>query len=390
VGDPLIRPSYTPLLHEDLEDLYEHAPCGYLSTDADGVILKANHTFWSLTGYDRDEWLGRRRFTDLLTIGGRIFHETHLRPLLRMQGYVREIALDLTRHDGTQLPILVNASERRPAGEPEGVAIVRLTVFDATDRRRYERELLAARRQAEEAAQGRTDLIGMISHDLRAPLSALVTAAAMLERTPLSEAQARYVRVMQSSVTHALTLLISILTLNSVEAGRGAVREKPFSVRELVEHAAAAATVAAASKADLRIDIRVDNQTPERVIGDGDKLLQVLMNLVGNAVKFTERGAVRLVVRPEEGGWVRFAVSDTGPGIAAEDLGRLFQAFTQLHTGLTRRYGGTGLGLYISRRLAELLGGYIEVESHVGQGSRFSLVLPPATPPRPDAVAAED
>src|SRR5205085_6736089 len=109
---------------------------------------------------------------------------------------------------------------------------------------------------------------------------------------------------------------------------------------------------------------------------DPDKVRQILVNLAGNAVKFTERGAVRVTVRRDGDDALRFDVADTGPGIAAEDLGRLFQAFTQLHTGLTRRYGGTGLGLYICRRLAELLGGRVEVRSTVGEGSVFSLVIP--------------
>lgn len=374
---PRISPGYATLLHEDLEDLYEHAPCGYLSTDADGVILKTNQTFDELTGYHREHLLGQRRFIDLLTVGGRIFHETHLRPLLRMQGYVREIALDLTRADGTPLPILVNATERRPAGGPPGLVIVRLTIFDATDRRRYERELLAARRQAEDAAEGRNELLGMVSHDLRAPLSALVTAAAMLQRTPLSDAQERYVRVVQSSVTHALTLLNSILTLNALDAGRGEVRETSFSVRELLDHAAAAATVAAASKPELRIDIRVDDQTPDQVRSDGGKLLQVLMNLAGNAVKFTERGVVSLLASPvrqqRDAVTIRFIVSDTGIGIPADRLPFIFDAFTQATPEIAERYGGSGLGLAISRKLLRLLGSDLEVTSTEGAGTTFSF-----------------
>src|SRR5687767_11511352 len=133
-----------------MEDLYERAPCGYLSTDLGGRIVKVNGTFLEWTGYSRDELVGARRFQDLLSPGGRIYHETHYAPLLRMQGSVREIAVEIVRADGTRLPALVNAVVRRDeAGEPRAI---RTTVFDATDRRRYEEELLRARRREEEVA----------------------------------------------------------------------------------------------------------------------------------------------------------------------------------------------------------------------------------------------
>ncbi len=138
------------LLDESAEDLYETAPCGYLTTALDGTILRANRTFEDLTGRKREELIGGRRFQDLLTPGGRIYHETHYAPLLRMQGSVREIAVDIVRADGSRLPALVNSTLRSDqAGRP---AAIRTTVFDATDRRRYEQELLKARRREQEVA----------------------------------------------------------------------------------------------------------------------------------------------------------------------------------------------------------------------------------------------
>jgi PAS domain S-box-containing protein len=137
------------LVEDSAEDLYEHAPCGYLSSYPDGRIARVNQTFLSWTGYRREELVGARRFIDLLTAGGRIYHETHYAPLLRMQGSVRAIALDLVRADGSQMPVLVN-SQLRTGTDGRPVA-VRTTVFDATDRKEYEAELLAARRRAEQA-----------------------------------------------------------------------------------------------------------------------------------------------------------------------------------------------------------------------------------------------
>lgn len=149
---------------ESAEDLYEHAPCGYLSTTPDGTIARVNATLLSWLGHDRDELVGRRRFSDLLTPGGRIYHETHYAPLLAMQGSVREIALDLVCAGGRRLPVLVNSIlVRTPAGEPH---VIRTSVFDATDRREYERELLRARERAERSEARAT----VLAHTLQASL----------------------------------------------------------------------------------------------------------------------------------------------------------------------------------------------------------------------------
>lgn len=142
---------YAALLDDDAEQLYERAPCGYLSMTPDGLIIKANATFLALTGYQRSDLLGRRRFVDLLPAGGRIYHETHYAPMLQMQGRAREIALELIRADGQRLPVLVNSVlERDSNGAP---LVIRAAVFDATERRQYERELLGAKQRAEESEQ---------------------------------------------------------------------------------------------------------------------------------------------------------------------------------------------------------------------------------------------
>jgi sigma-B regulation protein RsbU (phosphoserine phosphatase) len=158
---------YDALVDDDAEKLYEQAPCGYLTTAPDGTIVKANQTFLTLTGYERSELLGRRRFADLLSAGGRIYHETHYAPMLSMQGKVREIALDIVRADGVRLPVLVNSVlERDATGAP---VVVRTAVFDATDRREYERELLRAKTRAEESELRATALARTLQQTLIPP-----------------------------------------------------------------------------------------------------------------------------------------------------------------------------------------------------------------------------
>ena len=364
------------LFDESAEDLYEHAPCGYLSLLPDGIVGKVNATFLEWTGYSSAELVGKARFLDLLTVGGRIYYETHFQPLLRMQRQVREVAFDLMRRSGERLPVLVNATHRE---YPNAGSITRITVFDATDRRHYERELLAARKAAEDAAQAKSELIAAISHDVRAPLSAITTAIALLEKTAPTPQQARYIRVLRSSTAHALTLVNNLLDLGRLEAGRTPLREEPFSMRELVNSLAATARATALDKPDLELTATVAPSVPDALVGDRSKIGQVISNLMMNAVKFTERGFVSVTVdaRDEGGGGVTLdvVVSDSGIGIPADRLPHIFEEYAQATDDIAQKYGGTGLGLAICRRVLRLYGSDLSVTSTVGTGTTFSFSL---------------
>lgn len=380
------RTSRTPLiaqlLEEDLTDLYETAPCGYLSTLPDGSIVKVNGTFLDWTGHEREALLGGRRWQDLLTIGGRIFHETHFFPLLRMQGEVREIALDVVRPDGPPLPVLVNAVYRQL--EDPSAAVIRLTVFDATDRRRYERELLLARQEAEREAKVRSDLIAMLSHDIRAPLSAILMATTLLEKTAPTPEQIKFIQVLRSSTTSAVSLVDNVLDLGRLEAGRAVLRERETDLRQLVGEVAASVKLLLDRKPAVALNVVVDDRIPPALLIDAPKLAQVLSNLLGNAAKFTDRGLVSLIVSlrslSEERVTVEFSVSDTGIGIPADRLPHIFEEFTQASEDIADRYGGTGLGLAISRRLLRLFDAELSVSSTVGQGTTFTFALALAWP----------
>ena len=364
------------LFDESAEDLYEHAPCGYLSLLPDGIVGKVNATFLEWTGYSSADLVGKARFLDLLTVGGRIYYETHFQPLLRMQRQVREVAFDLMRRSGERLPVLVNATHRE---YPNAGSITRITVFDATDRRHYERELLAARKAAEDAAQAKSELIAAISHDVRAPLSAITTAIALLEKTAPTPQQARYIRVLRSSTAHALTLVNNLLDLGRLEAGRTPLREEPFSMRELVNSVAATARATALDKPDLELTATVAPSVPDALVGDRSKIGQVISNLMMNAVKFTERGFVSVTVdaRDEGGGDVTLdvVVSDSGIGIPADRLPHIFEEYAQATDDIAQKYGGTGLGLAICRRVLRLYGSDLSVTSTVGTGTTFSFSL---------------
>ena len=371
------------LLEEDLTDLYESAPCGYLSALASGSIVKVNQTFLDWTGYGRDELLAGKRWPDLLTVGGRIFYETHFFPLLRMQGSVREIALDVLRREGPPLPVLVNAAYRALDDPP--TAVIRLTVFDATDRRRYERELLIARQDAEREAKARSDLVAMLSHDIRTPLNAIVMATTLLETTKPTPEQEQFIKVLRSSTSNAVSLVNNVLDLTRLEAGHAVLRERETDLRQLVNDVIASINLLIDKKPAVALNVVVDDRIPRTLLIDGPKLAQVLSNLLGNAVKFTHDGLVSLIVSlralSDARATVEFCVSDTGIGIPADRLLHIFEEFAQASDDIAEKYGGTGLGLAISRRLLRLFETELSVSSTLGQGTTFTFALQLARPP---------
>lgn len=371
----MLRMDDQQLIDEDAASLYDEAPCGYLYTLPDGTLLRANATFLAWTGYTWTELSGRR-FQDLLTIGGRIFHETHFAPLLHMQGHVSEIALDLVTGTGGILPILVNAVQKRdPSGRP---LLNRTTVFNATDRKKYERELQLARQRAEESARAKSELLSTISHDMRSPLGAVLAAAQMLERSPLSPPQRNYLRILRSSSDTLLNLINNVLDLSRIESGQVTLESRPFDLRHLVLDLLATLNVRAEQKG-LAVHVAIDDEVPEQVVGDPVKLGQILTNLAANAVKFTEAGSVAVTIRvralTDERVELDVSVSDTGIGIPPDRLPHIFDEYTQASYDVAARYGGSGLGLAIVRRLLALHGSKAAVQSAVNEGTIFSFPL---------------
>jgi PAS domain S-box-containing protein len=364
------------LLEESAEDLYEHAPCGYLSTLPDGTIVRINQTLLDWTGYTRAALVHATRVQSLLTIGSRMYYETHYAPLLRMQGTVNEIAFEIRGADGRVLPVIVNSVQRVDEyGEP---IFNRITLFNSTDRRRYERELLLARRKAEQTAKDKADLLSMLSHDIRNPLNAVMGIVQLLEHSTLSEPQRKYVQRLKSSSESILELLNRVLELSKAESGSFILEEVPFNVALIVEDVVS--TFAAdAERKGVSVTSDIHTDLPDSLVGDPIALRQILTNLVGNAVKFTERGRVIVTVQPQDiaadAVTLAFAISDTGIGIAASQLERILNEFTQASYETAVKFGGTGLGLAITRKLLGLYGSRVRIDSEPGRGSTFSFNL---------------
>jgi signal transduction histidine kinase len=372
-------------LEETVEDLYEHAPCGYLSTLPDGTIAKVNQTLLDWSGYARETLLTGTKFQTLLTMGSRMYYETHYAPLLQMQGFANEIALELVCADKRILPVVVNSLQKR---DENGVVLFnRITLFDSTDRKRYERELLLARRRAEQIAKDKADLLAMLSHDIRNPLNAVMGVVQLLDRSELTDRQRRHVQLLKSSSENILNLLDRVLQLSKAESGSAALGEAAFAVRTLVEDVVSTFSTSADAK-QLELRCSMDEVLPPFVVGDPIALRQILTNLVGNAIKFTEAGGVTITLHAREiaadAVTLDFAVTDTGIGIPPDRLDRIFNEFTQASYETATRFGGSGLGLAISRKLLALYGSRVHVVSALGEGSTFSFSVRLPVPPTPD------
>lgn len=252
-------------------------------------------------------------------------------------------------------------------------------------------ELREANARLEEISRLKSDFLANMSHELRTPMNAIIGFTELLTETKLDEEQAEYVQTIRQSAFGLLTLINDILDLAKIEAGKLDLEILPYDLLEVVRNVAAMFRIPAREKG-VEVSFCLDQRIPARVLGDSNRLRQILVNLAGNAMKFTEKGRVdiliHLVQETEQGVFATFAVRDTGIGIPEARRQAIFEKFTQADGSTTRKYGGTGLGLAICQQLVTLMGGEIAVESELGKGSTFLFTIPLIAAKEPAAVAA--
>jgi PAS domain S-box-containing protein len=337
--------------------------------DADGRITYVNDAFCALADLVHSELVGST-FTLPVLEQGATAHAVdgtrlHDQKIITKTG-ARWIAWREVMVRSTALP----GAEMQSVGR------------DVTDRVQAERALADARDQAETANRAKSRFLAMVSHEVRTPLNGILGMTDLLRDTTLTPEQATYVKAVKTSGDALLSLIDEILDFSKIEAGRIDLDARAFDLGALVEETVELIAPRAQAK-NLEIASYVDDALPQRVIGDAARLRQVLLNLAGNAVKFTEHGGVAIIVEP--GVWsgdIDILVRDTGIGIPPEEHDRIFREFEQADGGIARKFGGTGLGLSISHRIIDRMGGRIAVESTPGAGSTFRVTLPLA--PAPD------
>jgi phosphoserine phosphatase RsbU/P len=359
---------------EDVEDLFEHAPCGYLTADKDGRISRANATLAAWLAVPPAELVGKR-FSDLLTIGGKLFYETHFAPLLRMQGSFNEVALELACADGRKVPVLVNAVERYgPDGKPRFILI---TVFNASERRRYERNLLGAKQDAERAVEAEREtselkeqFIAVLGHDLRNPLASIASGIKLLDKEPITQHGRKVLALMQASVARASTLIDHVLDFARARMGGGF----SLSVAESTNLAPVLEQVVAELRAispERRIDACIEVPLPVRA--DPVRIGQLAANLLTNALTHgSAEEPVRFMARTTDDRF-ELSVANGGRPIPPAILKRLFQPF--FRAAADERGQGLGLGLFIASEIANAHAGALTATSD-DRETRFTFRMP--------------
>lgn len=384
----------------DGERLYDRAACGLVLTDHNGKICRCNETFCGWVGLAASELVGKRRIQDLFTIGGKVFHQTHLLPLLQMQGSVAEVQIDIRHADGSVLPTLINIF-RRKAGD---VFVDELAIFIATDRRAYERELMLARRNAEaslsalaetqKALQENRDELGRanaelahvdrrkdnflatLAHELRNPLAPMRNVLEILKSKGTEDPQLIAAHNVFERQMHQMAHLVDdLMDVSRITQGRVKLRRVRIDVAVVIHRAIEATqNLIDASAHQLHITLP---ETPLLVNADLTRLTQILTNLLNNAAKYTPYGGTISIAATRENGQVAVHIRDNGIGIAAHHLDNVFTMFSQLEPALTRSQGGLGIGLALAKDLVALHGGTLDVFSAgAGQGSEFVVRLP--------------
>lgn len=380
----------------DFKTLYHHAPCGYLYTMEDGTLIEVNDTFLAFTGYSREEIIEIKRFEDFLTIGGKIYYETHFAPLLHMQEEVSQINFDFIRKDKTRFPVLINAI-MESANEKQH-NYIQFIVLDITQRKQYEMELMNAKRKSEELLtqlsnvnkQLKTNIqviteqshqleklnatkdkfFSIVAHDLKSPLNSLKSFSNLLidhfDKLNKDEILTMS-KQLRDSVDNTIKMADNLITWAMVQMEDYQFNEETIKVKDITSNICDVYKDVALKKG---INVNCSVEDSLTIIGDKNQIEFVIRNLVNNAIKFTNKdGFVSLTAKKLPDGQVQISVSDNGIGISDEYKRELFSISKKQSINGTAGEKGTGLGLMLSYEFIKINGGQIDIESSLGKGT---------------------
>ena len=357
--------------------IFENTHEGIVQFARDGKISKANPAAVALLGFTSESELISRGGSWLTRLDG-IDRDEHIKMLriLKERGVSRDIEMNFTRRvDGRNAQLQLDLQS--VAGKDGGETTVLGSLIDISERKANDR-LRIERDSAKAASHAKSEFLANMSHEIRTPLNGVTGMLELLSRTQLDGRQKRFVGIAGNSADALLSVINDILDVSKIEAGKLELENVAFPLPDLLADVVDMFAPQAASK-NIELASLVPTNLPNRVIGDPERLRQVLVNLLGNALKFTEKGEVTLRCRTSNVGpdsaSIRIDVEDSGPGISSNELDVLFEPFTQADSSATRRHGGTGLGLTISRQLIDLMGGTIGVNSQLGKGTTFHVEL---------------
>ena len=359
---------------ERFRRLSESSPIGIYETDPAGRSLY-NNPYWTTLAGLTNEQLQGDGWIPIVHPDDRTWLVPKWQEVAgRGEPFACEVRI--LRNDGGMRWVSARSA---PVRNPDGTISGHVgTIIDITESKRTHEELVQAREAAIEAAKLKSEFVANMSHEIRTPMTSIIGMSELMMESDLSREQREFMGIIKSAADSLLVLLNDILDFSKIEAGKLELEQIPFSLRDCVGNALKSLAVRAHQRR-IELACEVQDEIPDRLIGDPTRLRQLVLNLVGNAIKFTEQGevVVRAALEREQEGdaWVRISVQDTGIGIPEDKLGLIFQAFTQADGSTTRRYGGTGLGLAISTQLAEAMGGKLTVTSKVGEGSTFAFVV---------------
>jgi two-component system, sensor histidine kinase and response regulator len=374
---------------ERYQSLFDRCLAGVYQTTPGGRLVDCNDAFAKILGYSsREECLRLAVMSaHYFTPEERDDFVVNLLQARKLTGVERR----LKHHDGTAIWVLVSATLVEDRNRADGEKIIEGSLIDITERKQVEQALRRASEHAEAANRSKSEFLANMSHEIRTPMNGIIGMTELALSTELTREQREYLEMVQISADSLLGLINDILDFSKIEARKLELDAIDFDLGQIVEDMMRSLAVRA-HRQGLELAYHVSPDTPVALGGDPARLRQILINLVSNAIKFTETGEVVLWVsveaREQERVTLHFAVHDTGIGISPDKQKTIFDAFAQADASTTRRYGGTGLGLTIATQLTNLMGGRIWVESTPGQGSQFHVTVPFQT--RPDAAPARD